>query len=111
MEEELARLREAALAEIAACGTEAELEAVRVRYLGRKGSLTEAVRGLGRVPPAERPALGALVNQAKEAVEAAVAVSLKRLAAPRRVFIFGIGSVPHLDTSIIDMLRPSIRAC
>jgi len=40
-----------------------------------------------------------------------VAVSLKRLAAPRRVFIFGIGSVPHLDTSIIDMLRPSIRAC
>ena len=83
MEEELARLREAALAEIAACGTEAELEAVRVRYLGRKGSLTEAVRGLGRVPPAERPALGALVNQAKEAVEAAVAVAGERLAAAR----------------------------
>jgi len=83
LEEELARLREAALAEIAACGTEAELEAVRVRYLGRKGSLTEAVRGLGRVPPAERPALGALVNQAKEAVEAAVAVAGERLAAAR----------------------------
>ena len=83
MREELARLREAALAEIASCRTEAELEAVRIRYLGRKGSLTQVVRGLATVPPAERPALGALVNQAKEAVEAAVAAAGERLAAER----------------------------
>src|SRR5439155_1240513 len=62
---------------------EAELEAVRIRYLGRKGSLTQVVRGLATVPPAERPALGALVNQAKEAVEAAVAAAGERLAAER----------------------------
>ena len=83
MREELARLREAALAEIASCRAEAELEAVRIRYLGRKGSLTQVVRGLATVPPAERPALGALVNQAKEAVEAAVAAARERLAAER----------------------------
>ena len=83
MEEELARLREAALAEIASCGTEGELEAVRVRYLGRKGLLTQAVRGLGAVAPAERPALGALVNQAKDAVEAAIAAADARLATER----------------------------
>ena len=83
MREELARLREAALAEIAACRAEAELEAVRIRYLGRKGSLTQVVRGLATVPPDERPALGALVNQAKEAVEAAVAAAGERLAAER----------------------------
>ena len=83
MREELARLREAALAEIASCRAEAELEAVRIRYLGRKGSLTQVVRGLATVPPAERPALGALVNQAKEAVEAAVAMAGERLAAER----------------------------
>ena len=83
MREELARLREAALAEIASCRAEAELEAVRIRYLGRKGSLTQVVRGLATVPPAERPALGALVNQAKEAVEAAVAAAGERLAAER----------------------------
>ena len=83
MREELARLREAALAEIAACRAEADLEAVRIRYLGRKGSLTQVVRGLATVPPAERPALGALVNQAKEAVEAAVAAAGERLAAER----------------------------
>ena len=83
MREELARLREAALAEIASCRAEAELEAVRIRYLGRKGSLTQVVRGLATVPPAERPALGALVNQAKEAVEAAVAAAGERRAAER----------------------------
>ena len=83
MREELARLREAALAEIAACRAEADLEAVRIRYLGRKGLLTQVVRGLATVPPAERPALGALVNQAKEAVEAAVAAAGERLAAER----------------------------
>jgi len=83
LREELARLREAALAEIASCRAEAELEAVRIRYLGRKGSLTQVVRGLATVPPAERPALGALVNQAKEAVEAAVAAAGERLAAER----------------------------
>jgi len=83
LREELARLREAALAEIASCRAEAELEAVRIRYLGRKGSLTQVVRGLATVPPGERPALGALVNQAKEAVEAAVAAAGERLAAER----------------------------
>ena len=83
MQEELARLREAALAEVASCGAEGELEAVRVRYLGRKGLLTQAVRGLAAVAPAERPALGALVNEAKDAVEAAIAASGERLAAER----------------------------
>jgi len=83
LQEELARLREAALAEVASCGAEGELEAVRVRYLGRKGLLTQAVRGLAAVAPAERPALGALVNEAKDAVEAAIAASGERLAAER----------------------------
>ena len=80
MQEELARLRAAALAEIGSCADAGELEAVRVRYLGRKGLLTQAVRGLAAVAPADRPALGALVNQAKDAVEAAIAGAAERLA-------------------------------
>jgi phenylalanyl-tRNA synthetase alpha chain len=76
----LAELRQAALAEIAACRTESELEAVRVRYLGRKGSLTTVVRGLRDVPAEDRPAVGALVNEAKEAVEAGLATAATRLA-------------------------------
>ncbi len=103
MREELARLREAALAEIASCRTEAELEAVRIRYLGRKGSLTQVVRGLATVPPDERPALGALVNQAKEAVEAAVTRAGERLAAERLAH-----SLAHerIDVTLPGRCRP-----
>ena len=68
MRAELAGLRESALAEIAACSSEAELEAVRVRYLGKKGSLNAILRGLGAQPPAERPAMGALANEVKDAL-------------------------------------------
>ena len=60
MRTELAELRRTALAEIAACRTEADLEAARVRYLGRKGSLNAILRGLGALSPDERPAVGAL---------------------------------------------------
>ena len=103
MREELARLREAALAEIAACRAEADLEAVRIRYLGRKGSLTQVVRGLATVPPDERPALGALVNQAKEAVEAAVTRAGERLAAERLAH-----SLAHerIDVTLPGRCRP-----
>lgn len=81
MRAELAKLREASLAEIAASRTEAALEAVRVRYLGKKGSLTTIVRGLRDVPAEERPAVGALVNEAKQEVESALAAASARLAA------------------------------
>ncbi len=73
MRADLARLREVALAEIAAARTPAELEAIRVRYLGRKGSLNAVLRGLGALAAAERPALGALANQVKDAIQAALA--------------------------------------
>jgi len=69
---ELAELRQAALAEIAACRTDAELEAIRVRYLGRKGSLNAILRGLGAMGAEERPAIGALANEVKDAIVAGV---------------------------------------
>ena len=45
--EELQRLRDAGIAAIAAVGDLAALDAVRVEYLGKKGSLTGILRGLG----------------------------------------------------------------
>ncbi len=73
MRADLAQLREAALAEIAASRTPAEVEAIRVRYLGRKGSLNAVLRGLGALPTGERPAMGALANEVKDAILAALA--------------------------------------
>ena len=66
LQAELARLREAAAAEIAAAESVEALEAIRVRYLGRKGSLNAVLRGLGQLPPEERPAMGALANAVKD---------------------------------------------
>ena len=72
MQAELARLREAAEAEIAAAESTDGLEAIRVRYLGRKGSLNAILRGLGQLPAEERPAMGALANSVRDAVAAAI---------------------------------------
>ncbi|BCT66898.1 phenylalanine--tRNA ligase subunit alpha [Nitrosospira sp. NRS527] len=50
----------------------AELEQAKARYLGRHGRLTELLKGLGKLPPEERPAVGHRINQAKETLEAAL---------------------------------------
>jgi phenylalanyl-tRNA synthetase alpha chain len=48
----------------------ADLEALRVRYLGRQGALTMLLRSLGTLPPEERPLVGAAANEAKRELEA-----------------------------------------
>jgi len=48
-----------------ACRSDDELERVRIEFLGRKGRLTEVMRGLGALPAAERPVIGELANQVK----------------------------------------------
>jgi phenylalanyl-tRNA synthetase alpha chain len=68
----LTRLREEAAADITAAADEAGLEAVRVRYLGRSGSLNAILRGLRDVAAEERPAMGALANEAKDAITRAI---------------------------------------
>jgi phenylalanyl-tRNA synthetase alpha chain len=69
MKATLERIHRDALAALEAAQTEAEVERLRIRFLGRKGELTEAVRGLREVPPAERPAIGAYLNHIKDEVE------------------------------------------
>lgn len=49
-----------------------ELEQAKARYLGRHGRLTELLKGLGKLAPEERPVMGSRINQAKEALEAAL---------------------------------------
>jgi len=67
-EESLSTLVERALAEVDASADLAALDEVRVRVLGKKGSLTEQLKGLGRLSPAERPAAGQRINDAKAAI-------------------------------------------
>lgn len=46
------------------------LEQIRVEFLGKKGELTQLLKGLGKLDPSERPAAGAKINEAKEDVQA-----------------------------------------
>ena len=61
-----------ALGEVAASPDLSALDDVRVRWLGKKGTLTEQLKSLGGLPPAERPAAGQRINEAKERVQAAI---------------------------------------
>ncbi len=56
------------------------LDEVRVRLLGKKGLLTEQLKGLGALSAAERPAAGARINEAKVAIQAALEARRERLA-------------------------------
>lgn len=72
MKEKLEALREQALRELENLRLPEELEAFRVRVMGKKGSLTELLRGMGGLPAEERPKMGQLVNQLRGELETAL---------------------------------------
>jgi len=61
----------------------AALDAVRVQFLGKKGLFTSQLREIGRLPPAEIPAAGKAVNEAKDALAAAIDARREALEASR----------------------------
>lgn len=73
MEQELKSLQVEALKEIAASLDLNALNDVRVKYLGKKGSLTGILRGMGKLSPEERPVVGQLVNAVRKELETAIA--------------------------------------
>ena len=70
--EELQQILDQALQQFALISDEAELEQVKARYLGKEGSLTVLLKGLGKLSAEERPAAGARINQIKQGIEAAL---------------------------------------
>lgn len=78
--ENLELLKADALADVARVQQESELEQLRVRYLGKKGLLTEQLKQLGSLPAEERPAAGALINQVKVEVQSAMETQRRALA-------------------------------
>ena len=72
MMENLESLVEAALAEVAGAGDARALDDVRVRYLGKKGEISALLKSLGGLNADERPKAGALINEAKQRVQAAI---------------------------------------
>ncbi len=82
--DELQDLREDALRELEAAGDEDDIERVRVRYLGREGSVTLILRGIGELPTEQRADVGRLGNRVKAEIESAIESARSRLAAESR---------------------------
>ncbi len=69
MREQIEQIRAEALAAIDEAEDLNRLNEVRVAYLGKKGALTSVLKGMKDVEPAERPAIGELVNDARSEIE------------------------------------------
>jgi phenylalanyl-tRNA synthetase alpha chain len=94
----LEQVRADAQARLAAAADAPAVEEVRHALLGRSGALTALMRELGQAPAADRPALGRLANEVRDAVEAAIAARLGEVTA---------GSLDaRLESERLDMSAP-----
>ncbi|MFD2618084.1 phenylalanine--tRNA ligase subunit alpha [Terrilactibacillus laevilacticus] len=69
MKEKLLALKEEAFALIENTSDKKGLQDVKVKYLGKKGPITEVLRGMGKLSKEERPVIGALANEIRQAIE------------------------------------------
>jgi len=69
LETQLNQLRDESEGEIASSDTLDALETLRVNYLGKKGQLSQILKGMGKLDAAERPKIGGLANQIKESLQ------------------------------------------
>ena len=81
MQEELKAIRERVLEEMKSVQDTGALEQLRVRVLGKKGELTGILRGMGKLPPEERPKVGQIVNETREKLEKALDEAAEKLRA------------------------------
>ncbi len=77
MKEKLERIKEAAMAALS--DANADIEEIRVRFLGKKGELTAVLRGMGALSPEERPVIGAMANEVRAAIESAIEEKQRQL--------------------------------
>ena len=80
MKQQLEAIRKAALDAISDAGKAEDLEALRVRYLGKKGELTAVLKQMGKLSAEERPVIGQLANDVRAKLEANNEEKAKELA-------------------------------
>jgi phenylalanyl-tRNA synthetase alpha chain len=94
----IAALRAEGEQAVAAAPSTAELEDVRVRFLGRKAELPNLLRDVGKLPPEERGAVGRGANEARRALEAAVEA--------RRGELEAVELEQRLAADVVDVTLP-----
>ena len=79
MKDKLQAIREEALKQIRESNRLDKLNEVRVSFLGKKGELTAVLKGMKNVDPKERPFVGQMVNETREAIEEFLEETKKKL--------------------------------
>ena len=79
----------------------AELNDLRVRYLGKKGELTEILKGMGKLPAEERPKMGQLVNEVRDAIE--------KILESKKEELESLAIAQRLEEERIDVTLPGKR--
>lgn len=101
MEQQLKQLEQEALAKIADAADLKALNEVRVAYLGKKGPITDLLKGMGKLSAEERPKMGALVNTVRENVTAELE---KKVAVLEEAAILA-----QLENESIDVTLPGAK--
>jgi phenylalanyl-tRNA synthetase alpha chain len=89
MDNELGTLQSEALAEIAEAHNEIELDQARVKYLGRNGLISKLSESMRSLPKEERPRIGKLLNEARSALDRALAEKSEAFAAQQDLAALG----------------------
>ncbi|MBS4025498.1 MAG: phenylalanine--tRNA ligase subunit alpha [Clostridia bacterium] len=98
MREQLLEMKEQALDELNGVMGLANLNDFRVKYLGKKGLLTQVLRGMGALSPEERPVIGQLVNEVRDSLENMITAKQRELQREERL--------GKLAQEIIDVTLP-----
>ena len=99
MKEKLAKLREEVLAQIETAGNLERLNEVRVGVLGKKGALTELLKGMKDVAAEDRPKVGQMVNEVRAEIEKALETEKSRLE--------DLALEARLKEEVLDVTLPS----
>src|SRR5690625_1415862 len=118
MKDQLDALQAEALENIAQTESTKELQETNVAYLGRKGSLTTVLRGMGKLSKEERPVIGKLANEVRQQIEQTIdekKEELDRIALEKQLEEEAIDVTlpgrpvqvggPHLLTSVIEEIE------
>ena len=99
MKEEIQKIKEEAIKEIGEIQDKAKLNEIKVKYLGKKGSLTKTLKNMGGLTPEERPIIGKLANEVRDLLEETIEKKEKEINKKELE--------KRLETENIDITEPS----
>ena len=99
MKERLQEIREKALSQISSADSLEKLNEIRVSFLGKKGELTQVLKGMKDVAVQDRPMVGQIVNETRQAIEEILENAKKELSSKKREL--------QLKAEVIDVTLPA----